>query len=144
MLWQSSRSSKSNLQNLPWRDNLKIYLPGTFTAISTACYCLVIIHPNISYILPPHTSNNCNMLLNCSAVRQVFVHHVPLFYKLCFRQCDRNCIVDIKGTVRRYWSHAITCYFTACEIIIRCTFTRVCRIELHDVKLKHPSKYSEG
>ena len=43
-----------------------------------------------------------------------------------------NHMVVIKDTVwdneHRYRGHAITRYFTACEIIIKHNFTRVCRM----------------
>ena len=38
-------------------------------------------------------------------------------------------ISTINGTVCRYQSHAITCHFTACEIIIKCSFTKLKFVE---------------
>ena len=48
---------------------------------------------------------------------------------------------ELKGTMGEYQSHAITCYFTACDIILDAEFIKTQMKELHGVKLEHPSTY---
>ena len=55
-------------------------------------------------------------------------------------------VSDFKAILCQYQNHTITHYFTACEIIIKCSFTTVCRIYnkqcMVEMKLEHPSRYS--
>ena len=61
-------------------------------------------------------------------VVQNFNFEVNIDISHCPLTDNKYVYICVKGTVHQYQSHAIASCFTACEIIIKHSFTRVCRV----------------